>query len=196
MNRRERCSRWLAAGLVLAIHALGVLALLSAGHQSRQSPAPQFVSLWPEAPARRPTEVAPTPARASSRQARPTPVVDVSPAPAQPTSGEPPMRSAPDWHGQAAAIAADHAGTPPPPSFGKPLPKAHEPCKVKEWQWTPEPKKAGLAPLPYVVVGRCVVGLGFFGCALGAPAEVDTSRLTAGLREDAGPSVPDPNLCD
>ncbi len=42
--------------------------------------------------------------------------------------------------------------------------------KPKEFPWDPEPDKAGLAAgfIPYVVIGeRCVVGLGFFGCALG-----------------------------
>jgi len=51
---------------------------------------------------------------------------------------------------------------PPSPFREKPKPK--------EFPWDPEPDKAGFAAgfIPYVVIGeRCVVGLGFFGCALG-----------------------------
>jgi hypothetical protein len=39
---------------------------------------------------------------------------------------------------------------------------------VKDWQ--PEPKRAGFIGIfPYVRVGRCLIGLGFWGCAVQAP---------------------------
>ena len=35
-------------------------------------------------------------------------------------------------------------------------------------EWEPEPKRAGMMGLlPYVRLGKCVVGLGFWGCAIG-----------------------------
>ncbi|MET0291144.1 MAG: hypothetical protein ABW136_02195 [Steroidobacteraceae bacterium] len=42
----------------------------------------------------------------------------------------------------------------------------------------------------------CVVGLGFFGCALGDPPEIDTKGLTAALMNGPEASVPDATLCE
>jgi hypothetical protein len=67
--------------------------------------------------------------------------------------------------------------------------------KPKEFPWDPEPKKAGLAGgfIPYVVIGqRCVVGLGFFGCALGKKPEAN-GHLFDGMHDPdrQRSSVPD-----
>ena len=103
-----------------------------------------------------------------------------------------------DWSREAAAVAGAHVKPAEAPAFsGKALPEARKRCKIKEWQWTPEPRKGGLLPLPYVVLGRCVVGLGFFGCSIGEKAETNTHQLDAYKRgENSGPSVPDANVCD
>jgi hypothetical protein len=62
--------------------------------------------------------------------------------------------------------------------------------------WKPEPKKFGIdGGLPYVRLGkRCVLGLGFFGCAVGKLPEAD-GHVFDDMREPDRPrsSVPDPN---
>lgn len=66
---------------------------------------------------------------------------------------------------------------PPSPFREKPKPK--------EFPWDPEPDKAGFAAgfIPYVVIGeRCVVGLGFFGCALGKKPPAN-SHLFDGMHD-------------
>jgi hypothetical protein len=57
--------------------------------------------------------------------------------------------------------------------------------------WKPEEKRFGLAgPLPYVRVGQCVVGLGFWGCAVGKPPP--DSHVLDGMRDPDRPSpIPD-----
>ena len=104
-----------------------------------------------------------------------------------------------DWAREATLAARRHSEAPPPAAtFSEPPPKPREPCRVKPWKWKPEEKRAGIAPLPYVVIGkRCIIGLGFFGCSLGEPAEVASDQLDDYKKGDgAGPSVPDPNVCD
>ncbi len=56
--------------------------------------------------------------------------------------------------------------------------------------WEPEQGRFGLAgPLPYVRLGPCVLGLGFWGCAVGKhPAN---SHMFDGLHDSDQPSVPD-----
>lgn len=79
-----------------------------------------------------------------------------------------------DWQLEAEAVARQRA-----PELLAELRKKCEPdegvpppeCRRRnyEFEWDPEPKKAGFAgALPYVRLGkRCIVGLGFFGCAIG-----------------------------
>jgi hypothetical protein len=73
----------------------------------------------------------------------------------------------------------------------------HQACKPRKssFEWNPEEKKAGLLPLPYVRLGNCVVGLGFFGCSGGTEAN---GHLFDDLKKGDRPvsSVPDPNTCD
>lgn len=77
-----------------------------------------------------------------------------------------------------------------------PVPSAFQKKKPpKEFPWDPEPDKAGLAAgfIPYVVIGqRCVVGLGFFGCALGKKPPAN-SHLFDGMHDPdrQRSSVPD-----
>lgn len=57
---------------------------------------------------------------------------------------------------------------------GKYPPGCKKPASAYEPDWEPEPDRAGLAPLPFVRLGkRCVVGLGFFGCTLGKLPDAD-----------------------
>jgi hypothetical protein len=75
---------------------------------------------------------------------------------------------------------------PPSPFREKPKPK--------EFDWHPEPERAGFAGfIPYVRIGqRCVVGLGFFGCALGKKPEAN-GHLFDGMKDPnrVRSSVPD-----
>lgn len=102
-----------------------------------------------------------------------------------------------DWRleaersGRAAVVDAARAG---PRAFGPPLTPAPTP-QPKEFEWDPEPSRVGVAGgLPFVRLGkRCVVGLGFFGCAIGDLPEAN-GRLFEGMRDPDRheSSVPDP----
>jgi hypothetical protein len=75
----------------------------------------------------------------------------------------------------------------------RPLPPE---CKTRnyEFDWDPEPSTVGMAGgLPYVRLGkRCILGLGFFGCALGKLPEPN-GGLFETMRDPDRPrsSVPD-----
>ncbi|MEZ5457795.1 MAG: hypothetical protein R3E65_00290 [Steroidobacteraceae bacterium] len=90
---------------------------------------------------------------------------------------------------------------PPPRSFGGQPRSPYRACKPRKgsWEWKAEPGKVGMAgPLPYVRVGkRCIVGLGFFGCALGEPPPPN-DKLLDDMRKPDRPrsSVPGPEHCD
>jgi hypothetical protein len=61
---------------------------------------------------------------------------------------------------------------------------------AKEWQ--PEPKRAGFVGIfPYVRIGRCIIGLGFWGCTVQTPSPDGT--LFEDIRNPDRPvsSVPD-----
>jgi hypothetical protein len=67
--------------------------------------------------------------------------------------------------------------------------------KPKEFEWDPEPPKAGFAAgfIPFVRIGqRCVVGLGFFGCNLSKLPEAN-GHLFDGMHDPdrQRSSVPD-----
>ena len=80
------------------------------------------------------------------------------------------------------------------PRSGPPLPKCRQP--THPFQWRPEPKKAGFVGLlPYVQLGkRCVLGLGFFGCAVGRLPDAN-GHLFDDVNNPDRPrgSVPDPS---
>lgn len=58
---------------------------------------------------------------------------------------------------------------------------------VEPAPWEPEEQRFGLAgPLPYVRLGQCVVGLGFWGCALGK-APPPNGHLLENLRDPDRP---------
>ena len=102
-------------------------------------------------------------------------------------------------------MAKRHAVPTAPPEFAPPPKPLRKACEKKQstWEWNKEPKRAGVTrlsngiPLPYVAVGRCVVGLGFFGCSPQKPPEANSHLLDdmrAGKTEPS--SVPDPDICD
>lgn len=108
-----------------------------------------------------------------------------------------------DWFGQGAAAAraeAEANARPGPRAFGEHPTSPYRRCKQKKssFEWNPEPDKAGFAgALPFVRLGdRCIVGLGFFGCAIG-----DLPKPNSHLFDDMHDpnrqkeSVPGPNDC-
>jgi hypothetical protein len=72
-------------------------------------------------------------------------------------------------------------------------------CKKRSYEtdWEPEPKRAGMQGLiPFVRIGkRCVVGLGFFGCAIGKLPEAD-GTLFKDMRDPNRPRSSVPELED
>lgn len=207
---RRASTRIGIAALVLAAHVLLIQAWWwgSRAVPSRIEPVPQYVSVWPDE--RRPEPPVAVAERVQAKPPASRTAITTSPAPPRPDPsrdvpsegiGAPDELSAPgvDWAGEAALAAqrqSEARGA--PATFSEPPPKPREPCRVKPWKWKPEEKRAGIAPLPYVVIGkRCIIGLGFFGCSLGEPAEVASDQLDDYKNGDgAGPSVPDPNVCD
>src|SRR6185369_6482897 len=203
-----------AAAVIVALlaHALLWLVFTLRGH----SPEPaawtlQFVSIWPSDPPA-PAEMTPVPARA--RRATPAtpvkaidmppesagsqesavsrsapPAIPVPPAPEKPQTTAPPV----DWYGEAAKSAARAtAKANEPPTFSPPPKVVHQACipRKSSFEWNPEEKKAGLLPLPFVRLGNCVVGLGFFTCTGGSEAN---GHLFDDLKKGDRPvsSVPD-----
>jgi hypothetical protein len=204
--RKPFLRRAIIAGAVFGVHLVGLMALLTssppAAHDQRE---PQFISFWPgrpEEPASLPPPKLRSVIQLVTRSAAPEAPAPNESLSDQPESGTPPEAEAPapsalDWHREAVTAARNVVEQRKPrDTFTEPLPEPRKPCRAEQWQWSPEEKKAGLAPLPYVVLGRCVVGLGFFGCGLGEPPEIDTSALTAALMDGTEASVPDANTCE
>ena len=85
-------------------------------------------------------------------------------------------------------------------AFGTSLTPSTVLCKQPkaDFTWNPEPKKAGfIGGLPYVRLGsHCIVGLPFFGCALGKLPEAN-SQLFVNMteRDRQATSVPDIPNC-
>lgn len=116
-------------------------------------------------------EIPPAPARTgiSTGSTRPPPA-----KPAVPTadaSADSPQST--DWD-DAAKLAAAHALAGKAPQgrvFGETKVSPYRDCqrKKRSWQWIPERQKGGFSGgLPWVQVSdHCIVGLGFFACAIG-----------------------------
>lgn len=148
-------------------------------------------------PAKTPPPSHPAPASLRDRpdELESTAITVIPPQPASPpTTSEAPRV---DWRLEAErsgrAIVED-AARPGLRAFGPAVAPA-EAAAPKEFEWDPEPKRAGFAGgLPYVRLGkRCVVGLGFFGCAIGDLPEAN-GELFEGMRAPnrRESSVPDP----
>ena len=112
-----------------------------------------------------------------------------------------PSKAPVDWYAEAEHVAKDKAAEliakRPRPCEDSPRPGSlRAKCKRDGTQahWEPEPKKFGVeGGLPYIRLGkRCLVGLGFFGCALGKLPEAD-GTLFDGMKDQDWDhsSVPD-----
>jgi hypothetical protein len=120
-----------------------------------------------------------------------TPTIDV-PAPVLRTQsdvapGEPRMQDrAIDWRGEAERAARhsiDANASPQRRGFEEKAPQPRAP-KPKPFNWDPAPGRFGIAGgLPYMELGkRCVIGLGFFGCAIGELPPAD-GTLFDGMKD-------------
>jgi hypothetical protein len=116
-----------------------------------------------------------------------------------PSQSEPSNPPAIDWHREgerAARITTEKATQSDSQQFDKrKAVPSHPETKPSQFDWNPEPKKAGFdGGLPYIRLGkRCVLGLGFFGCAIGDLPEAN-GHLFDEMRDPNQPesSVPEP----
>lgn len=188
-----QCASW---ALVIGGHLL--LFLLFSSTRPRDTRIPESVSVLllldlPPPPTRLPAR----PERSSTRGAREHPGPDTSGAPTTPQAqlAEPPV----DWQ-----LEAERAARAISAELGKELkcdpsdrpwsllPKCRKSKRPPEWE--PETPRAGFDHLlPYVRLGkRCILGLGFFGCALGKLREAN-GHLLDDMNDPDRPrsSVPD-----
>ncbi len=117
-------------------------------------------------------------------------------------SEQPALRPPVDWYSEAEEVArasVDRGAQPGPRRFGEQPVSPYQKCKrPRQPEWEPEPERAGFAGgLPFVRLGeRCIVGLGFFGCAVGKLPEAN-GRLLEDMKNPDRPtsSVPDIEDC-
>lgn len=139
---------------------------------------------------------APRPDRPPAARSPSAPALPRAPAAHSPTGSTAPRV---DWSGEAARIADEAARAPGAvptcePS-GRPDSKLPPcPARGKAFDWRREPRPVEFSGgLPYVRLGkRCVVGLGFFGCAVGKLPEANGELFDAMRDPDRErSSVPD-----
>jgi hypothetical protein len=113
---------------------------------------------------------------------------------------EPAPAATPDWHSEAQSVASSMAPRlmdelqrkcATARQLAQALPAG---CKKDNFakEWRPEPQRAGFVGiLPYVRLGRCIIGLGFWGCVVQEPSPDGT--LLEDFRNPDRPasSVPD-----
>ena len=223
MAREGRSTRRHAVlGLVIAVHAL-LVALALRHYEALKVLREHNISLIflnPPAPVPPPIAAPPNktrdaPSAASAKRAEKDRDAEKDTgdfaislgAPTAPLAGELPLRLGIDWDNEASTVAGAQAasifrelkalcdqaakrGEPPPPGCRK-----HQ----KPPAWEPEPKRFGFTDgpglrLPYMRMGRCVVGPGFFGCGFGKRPEAN-GHVFDDFRDPDRPrsSVPDPN---
>lgn len=117
---------------------------------------------------------------------------------------EPPAANrAIDWYREAeeaARATIANGAQPGPRAVGEHPTSPYRKCRRREssFEWDPEPEKVGIAGgLPFVRLGeRCVVGLGFFGCAIGKLPEPNAA-LFDDMHDPNQPrsSLPDIDEC-
>jgi hypothetical protein len=207
-------SRAIAIGLALLMHVLLFLLALRSSRSPPQAVVEQiqFVSLWADIkPLTEPKAVEVPPPESTSRAKTTRPAPNVAPS-ATTLSNEDvstaisPRSERPiDWQREATSAARRQAERPGELENSNAQPKtARKPCEPSESSlvWNPETPRAGFTrtpiPLPFVQLGkRCMIGLGFFGCTLGALPEAN-SHLFDDIAEGKTmkSSVPDPHICD
>lgn len=201
ISDHELFRRGAALAVVIVLHALLIAAWSQLSAQRRAATDSQErrgvlmmleVEPAPTTPADRDTTTTTAPPEEADR-IETTAITIPTPPPASDTPSAPSI----DWRLEAersARAATEEAARAGLRTFGQPLTPAPSP-KPKEFEWDPEPSRAGFAGgLPFVRLGkRCVVGLGFFGCAIGDLPEAN-GKLFEGMRDpnQYESSVPDP----
>jgi hypothetical protein len=168
--------------IVLGGHLL-LITVLSGGRlpESRKMPLdlPKpliWIPVRREEPRNRPEQKESVPHRKLPRAAPRVSRWEPEPAIAPAQASEPTAPGAPHWNLEVQTVANSLA-----PRMIKELQQKcaqaeqraqalPEGCKNRGGgrEWQPEPKRAGFIGIfPYVRLGKCVVGLGFFGCAIG-----------------------------
>jgi hypothetical protein len=191
--------------LVLGGHWLLIEVLLGSRHLELRSLTGDSPEPWiwipstPQSPREQPPE--PTKSRPSTQSARP---VRTKPAAGPVAAPVPPReraeKNAPDWVSEAHSVAQSMA-----PQLNneleekcataRRLAQALPPgCKKESFEkdWRPQPQRTGFVGIfPYVRLGKCIIGLGFFGCAVQEPTADGT--LFEDFRNPDRPrsSVPD-----
>jgi hypothetical protein len=202
-NRHGRIVHFVVLAIVIGGHVLLLLLFtklrpMDARTHSRSSGVLFLLELKP--PPKRPSEEprrVERPERASSVLPR-EPASDQRSEPST-TINAPPSAPQTDWHLEAQLSAeamapgwleeqrrkCKESDGPPPPECRK---------RKYEFEWDPEPKTVDVAGLlPFVRLGkRCVIGLGFFGCAIGELPEPN-GDLFKDMRDPDRPrsSIPD-----
>jgi len=176
-RRYERRPRDCVVAIVVMVgHALLIMLWERASRQSERMVASDStfettLRLLP-APVRTGNDSSGFPGPVPTLPSNPVPSIQPPSLPAI-ASLPPPEAPAPfiDWRHEAERAGQDAARTitqPQARSFG-PKPRTSAGTAPKQFEWSPEPKTVGFSGLlPYVRLGkRCILGLGFFGCAFG-----------------------------
>ena len=206
--RPQRSSRAWVVAVVVTTHAVLLLFVhLERSHRLTIAPADDALTviLVPTIVTKPPAEQEPV-ARPSSPPVRQAPTASPRTEAAAPASpGDTPSAPAVDWHAEVGRVAREAAQnatkeqlnlpckaprkfSDPPQTGCRPQPKAFE--------WDPEPGLFGFSGgLPFARVGkRCAIGLGFFGCGIGALPKPN-GQLFESMDDPDRPrsSVPDSN---
>jgi hypothetical protein len=171
-----------------------VVLVLIAVPETQQTPPSGTADTTGGTRATRRAETVPGPAAGNARAASPAELATVVAPTEEPV----------DWRRAARFAIHDVLATATTParqrSFGE-IPKSpFIPCEEPhdDIAWNPEPERAGISGgLPFVRLGsRCVLGLGFAGCALGELPEAN-GQLFAHMHDNDRPtsSVPDITGC-
>lgn len=191
--------------IVLGGHWLLVELLFGGRHIELRTMAGESPESWiwipatPEIPQARPEQTRKPHAR--PRVSRPAPGEPAAAAPTAPAQAEEPaVANGPDWISEAHSVAqsmapqlmnelAEKCAT------ARRLAQALPPgCKKESFtkEWRPEPQRAGFVGIfPYVRLGKCIIGLGFWGCVVQEP-KADGSLLEDFRNPDRpASSVPD-----
>jgi hypothetical protein len=175
--RRSSIRRWIVRAIVVGGHVLLVAIAVNvrthrpSGEDDRVSRRIRLIVVTPMPPAVQQRREAQTALRAKAASAPPAPVPE---SPVVQT-GEPPSQAHVDWDKEAARVGHSASLSSQPTDRrcddtdrpGSMLPRCKK--QPRPFEWNPEPKRVGFAGvLPYVRLGDfCVLGLGFFGCAIG-----------------------------
>lgn len=181
MRRQRRSYRdFLVAGSVVCGHVALVLlfARMRDSEQGRADEAPSMTLISISVRERTPHATPIEPPTGQSTLIIVPPQLTVPPQPrlpqsefAAPSSTTSTAASAIDWRREGERAAENAIRAQPAPA-GKSFEERAAPeqvPKARPFGWDPSPGNAGLSGgLPYVELGkRCVIGLGFFGCAIG-----------------------------